>query len=192
MCDFGITAGLAISAASAAASYAAQADAARKQQHYQNDMFRQGAASSLESFQNQTNAIGQRIIQNDEQAAQALQQNSIAAMTARSHALVSGLESGAAGGSLNSLFDDFSRTEAMNAYTIQTDKMWQTDNLTASERQMQAEAQSRINAGRPGPVNEPSSLGLALQIGTAGLTQYDRYQQRSLTGPYSRGASVGS
>lgn len=174
--------GLAI--ASAAVSYSAQQKQATAQAKYQNEIQQQANDSASESFRQGTSAVGRRLIQNDQQAGQALAENAVNAMQARAHAAVAAGESGVSGVSVDALMGDFSRIEAANNHAITTNKEWATDQAVEQERGMAAEAKSRIAQAMPGPVAFPSAVALGLEIGNAGIQGFDTYQRRTKTGPY--------
>lgn len=175
--------GLAI--ASAAVSYSAQQKQANDQAKYQNTLQDQANTSASESYRFGTQGVTSRLIQNDQQASQALAQNAVAGMSARATAATSAGESGIDGNSVNALLGDFSRIEAANNYDITTNRQWATDQAQQDERGMQSEAKSRIAAAMPGPINYPSMAALALQVGAASYAGWDKHQQITRTGPYN-------
>lgn len=176
---------LALSVAGTAASFAAQQQQASAQSSYENKQYAATGQAALTNYNQQTGAQGGRLIQNDAQAAQAQYQNAVNGMQARAHANTSAVEAGVGGNSVQDLLNDFTRVEATNADTIRTNNQWATQQSTQDERALQSQAQNRITAALPAPVQYPSIAGSLVQMGASSLSAYDTYQQRDMQGVYN-------
>jgi hypothetical protein len=85
--------------------------------------------------------------------------------TARSVMSAAGL----AGNSVNQLLAEFDRLDADNELALGTNLSIRRQQLRENMEGLRADAQSRISAAAPQPVNSPSPFALALDVGAAGL-----------------------
>jgi hypothetical protein len=184
MCDpFSLTT-LAISAASSAAAYSAQASQAKAQANYQNTVAEQTGQIAQQNYLQQTATAGNQQMQGQLQSGQALQSNQTAGLQANATASLAAAEGGVGGNTVGELLQDFKRQEAMAADNIKTNQTFSNDQIQNQELGLQAQAQGRIASSRPGPVNTPSALALGLSIGGSAFSAYNGVLQRNQTGPY--------
>lgn len=190
LCDpFSITA-LALSAAASAAAYQQQQQQAENAAKYQNEQYRQAGVFAAENYTQQTGVVSERLRQNAEATGQSGEENAIAAMQARATATAAAGEAGVTGNSVDQLLADFSRTESLNAANLKTNQRYAEDQANREQQALRADARNRIVSNRPGPVNYPSTLGLGLQIGAAGLSSYNSYSQYHRLGPYNPNSNM--
>lgn len=180
---------LGLGIASSAAQYKAQADAAQAQAKYQNELSRQTGEIAQANYIQQTGADSARIGQNAMAAGQAIQENALRTTQAEASVRTAAAEGGVAGNSVEELLGDFGRQEAIAADAIRTNQSWTTAQIIEQDKSLQAQAQGRIAAARPGPVNTPSALALGLSIAGSAFGAYDTSLRHNQLGPYDPNAT---
>ena len=184
-------AGLALSAASTAASMEAQQQQAESQDAFNRQRQAVGTQRSLENYLNQTRQARSRQIQEREAAANEINEVYREARKRISTAQVAGAESGVAGGSLQDLLNNFQRQQLEFGTDVRRNLEFREDNIEDQLESVRIGAQANIENLQFMPSARPSFLGAALRIGSSGLGAYNQYMQN--TGGYgpSPGAGAG-
>lgn len=172
---------LAIAAASTAASFKAQDDAANSQVKYQEA---QAEAQNRANLQNAQNAIKEQTeattaermqqMQNNEAASRELQQNQSDYLQKRGQAIASSPWGG--GASFDALLADYGRVYAQNNDVAKEQLRMQGVMADTNIRGYRDTAQSRINTAQgyiPAPVNGPSALAAGLGFASSALGSYN-------------------
>lgn len=184
MCDV-VSAGLLVaSAASTAVGVAAQQKAAKDQRKYENNVY---SATAKAANTNYIQTISQTNVQRSQVEAATGQQAVQADMAVRSaqaaQAVASG-EAGATGNTMDLLLRDFDRVKAQDNFNLDTNREWRDQQTEQNLLSAQAQANNQTTSALPRPVQMPSVLVAALQIGSSAFTAYDQSQQHSRSGPY--------
>lgn len=163
-------ASLAIGAAGAVSKYAAAGQDAAAATAWQA----QQAQLAEIARDDQWNQIGKRQMQEVDSASNALFDNSIRAIRARSAAEVSAGENGVAGNSVEAVARNFYREQGR----IDTANIRNTE-MSVQQLQDEKRAAETARATRSSfaPVRQPSMLGLGLEIAGAGVGAYDLYSR---------------
>lgn len=185
MCTFAALIPAALSIGSSVAGHIGQSQAANSQAKYQNEVYSQTGALALADYQQKTASVVVRSEQNAEQASQTALQEQVTGIQAMARAQTAAGEAGVEGSSVSQLLNDFRRVQAGNQYVLNANLNMQQDQYGQEQKAMQAEAQSRIAQARPGPVQQPSLLATALQIGGAAFEGYDAANRQTNKGVYS-------
>ncbi len=166
MCTIPI-ATMAITAASAASSYAGQRQQAKQQRRYQNQAMEAERQRAIQEQQ----SIRMRQAQEQEATNRELGDVAMKAREARARATTSAGEAGVAGMSVDALIDDYTRQEA--AYRVGVGRQQEMRDLQTGLALTDAgfRTQNRmIDLNRP--VNQPSFLTGALNVASSGLSGY--------------------
>ena len=163
-------AGLAISAASAAANHKGKMDDAESMRGYQA-----AERYNAELARNTTyDQLQKRQTQEIEAATQALLDNSVRAVQARAKAEVSAAEGGVHGNSVESVARNLYMEQGrIDTSTVRNNEM-AVQQLQDEKRQADASFRSRTNFPA---VRSPSPLGLGLEIAGAGVSSYFNYER---------------
>jgi len=148
---------------------------ASQQASAQADYAKRVAEASVKDYLNRTAAEGTRVIQEQEAAAQAVQQNQIEALKKKATARVAAGEAGVAGLSVDALIADYSRSEA--AYREAVKRNLDYEILASQDllKAYRAEAQGRI-AYTP-PIERPDYIGALLRGGGEAFGTYMNFAQ---------------
>ncbi len=169
------------SAASSIANYAGQQQQATAQATYQQQLAQERDEQILEnnklaneSYLQQAQQINLGQQQEAEKAAQEIQSAQREAAQARARTRVAAGEAGVAGLSVESLFADFYRQEAVYRESIRRNREFSKQQAKENIRGLRGEAQGRIASIKPyipEPIVRPNFLGMALEIGTDAFTR---------------------
>jgi len=168
-------------------NYIGQSQAAAAQQKYQNRMYTETAKSAAASYKRSTGQMQNRLNQEHASSSQQQQHNAITAKQAKGRLVTAAGEAGISGNTVDMLLADFERQQAQNAFNIDQNYDWTELQATEQMFGMQAEAKSRIASATPGPVQMPSIIGTALQIGAQAYSAYDIHQYWNRKGIYANG-----
>lgn len=168
-------AGLAISAASAAAQYSAQSSMASAQKA-QNGA---ETANALANLRNQYAQAQQSAVGQNAAAYQKQEQDMRATRAAEATSLTSAGENGVSGNSMARLANEYNGNSAEYMADVEMNQNMTDEELMTQMQGFQSQAQSIINR-EPVP-NYPSPLGLGLEIGGDALNAYGTYRQMPQT-----------
>ena len=160
---------LALGAGSAVANYAAQGSAAKQQAKYQNNRYTQVATNAIASYRT---GINQLLIRDSQETSAASRDSMTARKTVKGQqATVRNLVSsaGLGGNTVSTLLREFDSLEADNQFVIDRNLKNRQSQIRAEMEGLRTTAQNQINSAEPQPVNQPSALALALNVGSAGL-----------------------
>lgn len=161
--------GLVLSAASAVAQYAAQADqAAQQQQRYD-----QNYQNSLAAARDQHNQLSLRAMQENEAAAQKEHEINVEGATRAAEVNVSAAGGNVGGLSVDNLLADVARKVAYNRGITQRNAEMTAQQIQMQQKGVVTQAEGRINSVSPG--SPPSPLEPALKIAGAGLKLFADY-----------------
>lgn len=173
-----------ISAASTAASLEAQRQDAKAQEKYQKSLaearnaeMQENADSALKSMADQLAAVNQELSQEQETAAQEIQDIQIERLQKAGTAMAS-----SATGDIGMLMQDFYRQEAAYKESVRRNLDMSILQGGARKESIKATARDRINSGSPyiaKPIAQPDYLGGGLRIAGAALDSYSYYRQNS-------------
>lgn len=166
---------LAITTLSAGIGVAQQAANARAMSKYQNQQYKATKEAATANAINQYNALLTRQQQETASAAEAIEMSSRRAEAAASTARVTAGESGAAGGSVAALLNDFRRQELGFAQTTIRNQTWQNAQIKLNMEGIRSNQQAAIVSAMPKPVEQPDYLGAMLRIGAGALDAYGTY-----------------
>lgn len=164
--------GFALSAGKAIVGFAAQQAASDAQ----TERYNQNVVNSLAAARDEQHQINVRQEQEQEASAQRARVQSVEAVKKAAEVSVSASGSGVSGLSVDALLADVRRTADENLATIETNNKNTALQLQAQKDATVNKAMSRINSMAPG--TDPNPLGLALDIGGAGLNAYTDTQKR--------------
>lgn len=180
---------VAISAATAIStplmSAASQGKAAQQQAAYQQQMAQARYQQQLEakqladqSYAQQTSQINLRQQEEAEAAGQQIQQNQLAAMEARGRARASAGEAGVAGLSIDNLYNDFYRQQALSDDAALQNLNFKTRQLDLEKEGIRTQLTGQLQGIRPyiaQPVNRPSWTAATISAVGQGASAYGSY-----------------
>jgi multidrug efflux pump subunit AcrA (membrane-fusion protein) len=179
-------AGLALGATTSAVGYVGSMQQANAQAAYQdalvqqrNQQMRENERQAMESYNAQLHQITRQQQQLNDQASGDLTAAGVAAARARSTARTTSGEAGVAGLSVDTLLMDFDRQEASYRDSVLHNREWQLEQGEYNKTALGHQAAGRIASMQPivpQPVQMPSFLASALQIGGHGLDAVSGYQ----------------
>ena len=163
---------LAITAATAITTPIAAAGQAKQQAAYQQQLANRQYEQQMEarrsaqrSAQLQNYQLNLRQSQEQEATSQKLQRNRIEALEAQSKARVSAGEAGVSGLSVDNLYNDFFRQQALSDDAALQNLSYTTQQIGIEKERVRAGAMNQINSVQgyiPTPINGPSILGSTL------------------------------
>lgn len=177
---------LAMTAATTAAGVAAQQEQAKSQRRFENKQYTATARAASQNYKQTISQTNVQTYQNNTAEGQQALANSRAIAAQQSQASVALGESGAGGNTHGALLDEFDRLSAENNFTLDTNRQWREQQTGQNLLSAQANANNQTTAAMPRPVQMPSMLSAALQIGSAAFTAYDMHQQQNMTGAYDK------
>lgn len=172
-------AGLAVSAAGTAASYAGASQNASAQRAYQNAQYQAVKKAATANYEQQVATIGTRTNQDIAQTQQQANADLLSGEKAKAAGASQFADRGVQGNSVNALLADFGRIEANNQATLDTNLHWREQQYGQDELAARAEAQREISGAAPAPVAMPSALAAGLQIGGSSLSTYSNVLNRT-------------
>lgn len=161
--------GLLVSAASAVAQYAAQADQAAQQQA----RYDQNYQNSLAAARDQHNQLTLRGMQENEANAQKEHEINVEGATRAAEVNVSAAGGGVAGISVDALLADVARKVATNRAITKRNAEMTAQQLAMQQKGVVTQAEGRINSVAQG--SPPSPLEPALKIAGAGLKMFSDF-----------------
>lgn len=176
---------LAVSAAASASAYVAQEKAAKANAKYESNMYSATAQSANTNYQQTISQTNLATYQTDTAERQQAIDNSQAINSAKASTVVQEGEAGVAGNTLSQLLGNFDRIHAQNNFTLNTNQDWRQQQTQQNLLAARANAANQITSATPHPVQMPSILATALQIGSSAYSAYDNYARDSRTGPYN-------
>ena len=163
--------GLAIGAASSAASVAADMQAADDQEA----IYKQNRSNALQSFEDAQRTTNQRISQERESAALAKFDTALESRAARATNAVASGESGVSGITIDALARDFASREQRYNDRVDRQLGWTVQDLEAQKTGQAAQALDRFKS-QP-HARKPSFIGAGLRIAAAGLSGYSQHRK---------------
>ena len=166
-----------VGALQSVAQYKAAADQAKQQSDFQNRQYVETADNAVTAYRR---GINQLLIREDQETEAAFQEARAAALETASqkastrNAMVA---AGLSGNSAQDVFNEYDRVEADNQLVIDTNLRMTRSQLREQMAGLRADAQSRISAAAPQPVNRPSRFAALLNVGASGLAAANVYRQ---------------
>lgn len=145
--------------------YVTQSQMASSQSDYQNRMYSANQAIAEQSLASQYSDISRRQQEESKKASQEMQVIARQSAEARSAALVSSIEGGVSGLSVDSLMNDYYRKEADYLNVTQQQQRANLFQMEQAKMGARAEFQGRVLSATPQPVQKPSMLATGLSIG---------------------------
>jgi hypothetical protein len=145
--------------------YITQSQMASSQSDYQNRMYSANQAIAEQSLASQYSDISRRQQEESKKASQEMQVIARQSAEARSAALVSSIEGGVSGLSVDSLMSDYYRKEADYLNVTQQQQRANLFQMEQAKMGARAEFQGRVLSATPQPVQKPSLLATGLSIG---------------------------
>lgn len=155
--------GLLLSAGTAVAQFAAQADAADQQ----TQRYNQNYQNALAAGRDQHNQLTIRAMQENEATAQKEHEINVEGATREAEVNTSAAGGNVAGLSVDALLADVSRKVAFNRATTRRNAEFTAQQLQQQQKAVVSNTESRINSVAPG--SPPNPLEPALKIAGAGL-----------------------
>lgn len=175
MCSYA-AAGLVIAVVGLAASAYSmdqQAGAVRSE----NRARQQSADNAIEATRQGYSATNARLVQEQDAATAAKFENAKRAAEAKATARVSSGEAGVAGLSVDALYADFDRQEAMYRLVTDTNLQYTQEQTQRDLKGLQATGNDRASSFRPEPV--PDYLAAGVRLSEKGYDAYGRYRTDS-------------
>lgn len=153
-----------LSAATSAAQYVGQSQAASAQSKFQNDQYTKVAEAAAKNYQAGLSDLMIRSAQetaSSSRQAEDIQRQGVAAQGAlatRSSA------AGVSGRTIDILSQEFANIEATNNYAVNQNLGWRKAQIKSEMEALRAGNQSRITSATPGPVQRPSLLAAGLGV----------------------------
>jgi hypothetical protein len=147
-----------------------QREAAQAQISYGRGQFRTNKDEAIKAMVQSFQGGQRRIGQERTSTAQAMAELSRQAAEARGSIKAS--SSTVSGNSIDALLSDFDRQEAIRAEVLSQNLDNTTTEITQGFEVIRSNAESRIRSGIPAPVQVPSFLNAAIQIGSSALNAY--------------------
>lgn len=160
---------MALGTAAAVANHKAQSSAAKQQNDFQNKQYTEVSKSAIEAYRRGTNQLLIRDSQETAAAFRQAAQSSTELRTGKSSAKTLVKAAGLSGNSMQDLLREYDRIDADNQFVMDTNLKMTKGQIRENIEGLRADAQSRISGAAPQPVSRPSSLALALNVGSAGL-----------------------
>jgi hypothetical protein len=181
----------ALAIGSTVAGHAAQKQAAKQQAKYQNSVHSETGRIARENYIQQVSQSNVRMYQEDAAAKQQGLQQAVQSRSAQATTAVGLGEMDMSGNTVDLLLRDFDQLDATNQFAAQTNADWLSQQNVENVKAMQAAASSQIAQTRPAPVQMPSTLATALQIGSTVFAAYDQhnyYQRQGVYDPNNKNA----
>jgi hypothetical protein len=173
----------ALSIAGAAAGYAGQVQQAKAVAKYQSKQFSGVADSAVQNYYQQLSQAG--LSQQQERAASSEQDMQNNLQSEEAAASVRARDNGLTGNSVLELMQHFAAVRSQNTSNLLTNLDWRNQQLYQQELSARSEVVNRINGAQPGPVNLPSPIGPALEIGTSALGYTVQSMAYNRQGPFN-------
>jgi hypothetical protein len=168
-------ASIAMSVASTAAAFYGQQQQAKAQDAFNRQRQQLGTQRALANYANQTRQARERQIQQREAAANEINEVNREARKRIATAHVAGSDAGIAGGSLETLMNDFHRQQLEFGTNVRRNMQFSDSNIEDQLESVRLGAQGNIENLQFMPAARPSFLGAGLRIGSAVLGAYNQY-----------------
>lgn len=166
--------GLTLAIIGTATSIAGQDQQQRQALKYQSAQVQQANEIAKADFQARTQAEQDRLNQEQVAAAQSGLKANVDAASAISTARVASAEAGVQGNSVDALYADYARTNAMFRDTSATNLSWAQKQYGSNVQGIRSSGQNYLSNFNYAPVQGPNYIGGALQIGEGYMKYEDR------------------
>jgi hypothetical protein len=152
------------------ANFYQQTKAAEAQISYGKEGYRTNKEEAIKAMVLSIQGGQRRIGQERTSTAQAMAE--LARQAAEARGSIKASSGTVTGNSIDALLSDFDRQEAIRADVLEQNLANTTTEITEGFKVIRANTESRIRSGIPAPVQVPSFLNAAIQIGSSALNAY--------------------